>query len=103
MQSGGARGLELRTAALKQCFPNLSWRTPCPAHFVCLPNQTHPIQALQSLLTSWGVESGVLDKEDIQKVQGDGGGMGGGAGQVWEALHSSNQSWVKEMWQLKKS
>ncbi len=34
----------------------------------------------------------MLDKEDIQKVQGDGGGMGGGAGQVWEALHSSNQS-----------
>ncbi len=28
---------------LEQWFPNLSWRTPCPAHFVCLPNQTHPI------------------------------------------------------------
>ncbi len=53
-----------------QCFPNLSWKTPCPAHFVCLPNQTHPIQFLQSLLMSWWVESGVLDKGDIQKVQG---------------------------------
>ncbi len=28
---------------LVQWFPNLSWRTPCPAHFLCLPNQTHPI------------------------------------------------------------
>ncbi len=30
----------------------------------------HPIQFLQSLLTRWWVESGVLDKGDIQKVQG---------------------------------
>ncbi len=45
-----------------QCSPNLSQRTPCPAHFVCLPNQTHPIQFLQSLLTSWWVESGVLSR-----------------------------------------
>ncbi len=29
--------------SLVQCFPNLSWRTPWPAHFVCLPNQTHTI------------------------------------------------------------
>ncbi len=55
-----------------QSFPNLSWRTPCPAYFVCLPNQTYPINFLQSLLTSWWVESGVLDKGDIQKVQGKG-------------------------------
>ncbi len=44
----------------------------CPAHFVCLPCQTHLIQALQSLLTSWWVESGVSDKGDIQNVQGRG-------------------------------
>ncbi len=25
---------------LVQCFPNLSWRTPRPVHFVSLPNQT---------------------------------------------------------------
>ncbi len=55
---------------LMQCFPNLSWRTPSPAHFVCVPYQTHPIHVLQSLLTSWWVESGVLDKGDIQNVQG---------------------------------
>ncbi len=42
---------------------------PCPAHFVCLPNQTHPCN------------QGVLDKRDIQKVQGR-----GPPGQVWEPL-----------------
>ncbi len=26
--------------SIGQWFSNLSWRTPCPAHFVCLPNQT---------------------------------------------------------------
>ncbi len=25
---------------LEQCYPNLSWRTPSPAHFVCLPYKT---------------------------------------------------------------
>ncbi len=64
--------MEEFTKPLDQCFPNLSWRTPWPAHFVCLPNQTHPIHVLQSLLTSWWVDSGVLDKGDIQKVQGRG-------------------------------
>ncbi len=57
---------------LKQCFPNLSWRTPSPAHFVCFPYLTHLIHVLQSLLTSWWVESGVLEKGDIQNVQGYG-------------------------------
>ncbi len=57
---------------LKQCFPNLSWRTPSPAHFECLPYLTHLFHVLQSLLTSWWVESGVLDKGDIQNVQGRG-------------------------------
>ncbi len=31
---------------LWQCFPNLSWRTPCPASFVCLPYLTHMIQLI---------------------------------------------------------
>ncbi len=48
---------------------------PCPAHFVYLPNQTHTVYLLQSLLTSWWVVSDVFDKgiqhtKDIQKVQG---------------------------------
>ncbi len=37
---------------LEQCFPNLSWTTPNPAHFVCLPYLTHLIHVLQSLLMS---------------------------------------------------
>ncbi len=56
--------------ALEQWFSNLSYKNPCPAHFVCLPCQTHPIRVLQSLLTSWWVESGVSDKGDIQNVRG---------------------------------
>ncbi len=38
----------------------------CHTHFVCLPRQTHPVQVVQSLLTSWWVESGVSDKGDIK-------------------------------------
>ncbi len=58
--------------SLGQWFSNLSYKHPCPAHFVCLPFQTHPVQVLQSLLMSWWVESGVSDKGDIQNVQGRG-------------------------------
>ncbi len=62
----------LHSNAIEQCFSNLSCKHPCSAHFVCLPCQTHPIQVLQSLLTSWWVESGVSDKGDIRNVQGRG-------------------------------
>ncbi len=58
------------TISLKQCFPNLSWRTPSPAYFVCLPYLTHLIHVLQSLLTRWWVELVVLDEGGIQNVQG---------------------------------
>ncbi len=58
------------TISLKQCFPNLSWRTPSPAYFVCLPYLTHLIHVLQSLLTRWWVELVVLDKGGIPNVQG---------------------------------
>ncbi len=37
---------------LNQWFSNLSCKHPCPAHFVCLPCQTHPVQVMQSLLMS---------------------------------------------------
>ncbi len=64
--------LLLQDNSLNQWFSNLSYKHPCSAHFVCLPCQTHLIQVLQSLLTSWWVESGVSDKGDIQNVQGRG-------------------------------
>ncbi len=35
---------------IEQCFPNLSWRTPCPASFVCLPYLTHLIPLINSLV-----------------------------------------------------
>ncbi len=65
---------------LAQCFPNLSWRTPSPAYFVCLPYLTQLIQLISSLVQTARHESGVLDKRDIQNVQGS-----GPPGQVWEA------------------
>ncbi len=54
-----------RCLALEQCFPNLSWRTTCPAHFVCLPNQT---PNLVLAVSTNELMSGVFDKGDIQKV-----------------------------------
>ncbi len=77
---------------LLQCFPNRSWRTPSPAHFVSLPYQTHPNHVLQSLLMSWWVESGVLDKGDTQNVQGYGSSRTG--------LGSTVLLWIKywHMW-----
>ncbi len=57
--------------ALHQWFLDLSCKQPCPAHVVCLPCQTHPVQVLQSLLTSWWVESDVI-RETYKNVQGRG-------------------------------
>ncbi len=60
---------------LGQCFPNLSWRTPSPAHFVCLPYLTHLIPLISSLVETARHELGVSDKGlkgDIQNVQGRG-------------------------------
>ncbi len=47
--------------ALEQCFPNLSWRPPCPAPFVCLPYLTHLIQLINSLVETATTELGVSD------------------------------------------
>ncbi len=55
---------------LDQCFPNLSWRTPSPAHFVCLPYLTHLIQLISSLVETARHDLGVSDKGEIQNVQG---------------------------------
>ncbi len=57
---------------LDQCFPNLSWRTPSPAHFVCLPYLTHLIQLISSLVETARHDLGVSDKGEIQNVQGYG-------------------------------
>ncbi len=53
-----------------KCFPNLSWRTPSPAHFVCLPYLTHLIQLISSLVENARHDLGVSDKGEIQNVQG---------------------------------
>ena len=50
-------GINIMT--LRQWFPNLSWRPPNTARFLCLPNQTHLIQLISSInpcdneLMSW--------------------------------------------------
>ncbi len=49
----------------------------CPAHFVCLPYQTHLIQLISLLVESARPELGVSDKRDIQNVQGKGACMTG--------------------------
>ncbi len=43
-----------------------SWSLPNTAHFACLLCLTHPFQLLELLLMSWWVESGVIDKGDMQ-------------------------------------
>ncbi len=58
--------------ALAQWFSNLSYKHPCPAHFACLPYQTHLIQLICSLVETARPELGVSDKGDIQNVQGRG-------------------------------
>ncbi len=50
-----------------------SWSLPNTAHFACLLCLTHPFQVLELLLMSWWVESGVIDKGDMQNVQCWGG------------------------------
>ncbi len=57
---------------LKQWFSNLSYKHPCPAHFVCIPYQTHLIQFISLLVETARPELGVSDKGDIQNVQGRG-------------------------------
>ncbi len=55
-----------------QWFSNMSYKHPCPAHFVCLPYQTHLIQLISSSVETARPELGVPDKGDIQNVQGRG-------------------------------
>ncbi len=57
---------------IEQWFSNLSCKHPCPAHFVCLPYQTHLIQLISSLVETARPELGVFDKGDIQNMQGRG-------------------------------
>ncbi len=42
-------------------FSNLSWSTPSPAHFVCLPHRSHLIQQMSSLVETAKPEVGVSD------------------------------------------
>ncbi len=58
-----------------QWFSNLSWRTPSPAHFVCLPYLTHLIQLISSLVETARHKLGVSDEGDIQNVQGSRTGL----------------------------
>ncbi|XP_052461224.1 rabenosyn-5-like isoform X3 [Carassius gibelio] len=44
---------------LRQLFSNLSWSTPSPEHFVCLPHLSHLIQLISSLLETARPEVGV--------------------------------------------
>jgi len=53
-------------ASLGQWFSTPVLETLCPAHFVCLSYLTHSVQFIESILTSWGSESGVLNKGDIR-------------------------------------
>ncbi len=46
-------------------FSNLSYKHPCPAHFACLPYQTHLIQLISSLVDTARPELGVSDKGDM--------------------------------------
>ncbi len=53
---GGPPGTWLGTTAL-----NLSWSTPSPAHFACLPHLSHLIQLISSLVEPARPEVGVSD------------------------------------------
>ncbi len=44
---------------VEQCFPNLSWRTPCPAPFVCLSYLTHLIPLISSSVETARTKLGV--------------------------------------------
>ncbi len=44
---------------LYQGFSNLSWRTPSPAHFVCLPHLTHLIPLISLLVETARTKLGV--------------------------------------------
>ncbi len=48
---------------------NLSYKQPCPPHFVPLLYQTHPIQLISSLVETARPELGVSDKGETQKMQ----------------------------------
>ncbi len=69
-------------SGLDQCFPNLSWRSPCPASFVCLPYLTHLIPLINSLVETARTKLGVSVFRETYKMCRPGGPLG----QVWEAL-----------------
>ncbi len=85
----------LKIHCLWQGFSNLSWRTPSPAHFVCLPYQTHPIHVLHSLLMSWWVESCVIyETYKMCRARGP-------PGQGWEPLvYGHTFSSFRWLWSL---
>ncbi len=47
--------------SIEQCFPNLSWRTPCPAPFVCLSYLTYLIPLISSLVETAKTKLAVSD------------------------------------------
>ncbi len=46
---------------IEQCFPNLSWRPPCPAYFACVSYLTHLIPLISSLVETARIKLGVSD------------------------------------------
>ena len=72
---------------LRQCFPTLVLKYPCPACFRCFSAPTHLIQMIsllsgfcRGLITSWSFESGVLEQQSNQCGQDMGSRTWGGGG-----------------------
>ncbi len=74
LEQNCAELLPSRNCVWDQWFSNLSCKHPCgcPAHFVCLPYQTHLIQLISTFVETAKPELGVSDKGDIKNVQGRG-------------------------------
>ncbi len=50
---------------LEQWFPNLSWRPPCPAPFLCLPYLTHLIPLISTLVETARTKLGVSSRTGL--------------------------------------
>ncbi len=72
---------ELWFGALYQWFSNLSYKHPCPAHFVCVPYQAHLIQLISSLVETARPELGVSTRDTYKMCR-----EGVLVGQVWKPL-----------------
>ncbi len=69
------------TNYLEQWFSNLSYKHPCPAHFVCVPYQAHLIQLISSLVETARPELGVSTRDTYKMCR-----EGVLVGQVWKPL-----------------